>query len=113
MTEISVAGLALQDLLPNLLYIRIIGLVIGAVVCVHTFCMAGFLPPDKTPCDIYLPLALTGGAAAGMVAGAISGGITTIFFGSITATACWGAMAISLWLRGFHVSRYLQASNKG
>lgn len=110
MTETMAVGLALSDLLPHLFYIRAVVLVIGVVILVHAFCMAGFVPPDRTPWDIAIPLSLTGGAAAGMVAGAVAGDIQSMFYSSLAATACWGAMALALWLRGLHVSRHLESS---
>lgn len=112
MIELNSIGLALADLLPHLFYIRAIALVIGFTILVHAFCMAGFVPPDKTPWDVAIPLALTGGAAAGMIFGALAGSIEAMFYSSLAATVCWGSMALVLWLRGFHVSKYLNAAER-
>jgi hypothetical protein len=109
-SEFNAIGLALTDLLPHLFYIRAVALVVGVTILVHAFCMAGFVPPDRTPWDVAIPLALTGGAAAGLIFGAIAGNIEAMFYSSLAATICWGSMALVLWLRGLHVSRHLQAS---
>lgn len=110
MSEFNDIGLALADLLPHLFYIRFVALIAGGFIIVHAFCMAGFVPPDRTPWDVAIPLALTGGAAAGLIFGAIAGNIEAMFYSSLAATICWGSMALVLWLRGLHVSRHLQAS---
>lgn len=112
MSEFNAIELALVDLLPHLFYVRAVVLLAGGFIIVHAFCMAGFVPPDRTPWDVTIPLALTGGAAAGLIFGAITGNIQVMFFSSLAATICWGTMALSLWLRGFHVSKHLEAMQR-
>lgn len=106
MSEINEIGLSLQVLLPHLFFIRLVSLAIGATIFVHTVCMAGFMPPKKTPWDIVIPLAMAGGSGVGMAVGAAAADLATIFMCTLGATAAWGAMSISLWLRGLHVSKY-------
>lgn len=111
MSEIQSIGLDMADLMPFFFYIRAAVLVVGGFIIVHAFCMAGFVP-QWTPWDLLFPLALTAGASVGMIIGALIGRFDYMFYSTLFATSSWGTMALALWLRGFHVSKHLQAMQR-
>lgn len=98
----------LEALRPHLFELRFIVLAIGITLLVHTYCMAGFMPPSKTPWLVVIPLGCVAGAACGMIVGALKSDLPLILLSSLGATAAWGLMSLVLWTRGLRISEFLK-----
>jgi hypothetical protein len=87
MNEIAIG---LDAMRPFIFEVRLMALAIGAGLLVHTFCMAGFLPPKKTPWSIITLLAILAGSSCGMIVGSVAGDIPLIFICSLSCTLVQG-----------------------
>lgn len=100
-----------SSILPVMFEIRLLALIIGIALLSHAFCMAGFVP-ENTPWTLASIIGLMAGSGIGLILGAFSGNLSLLLISALATSASLTMMALWLWHKGMHVSKFIIQLNQ-
>lgn len=93
-------------MLPLLWEVRLLAFIVGIAMFIHSVCMAGFAP-EKTPWSIAFVIGFSAASGLALIMGSVAGNFALIMLASLVSSACLTTMALWLWHRGLHVSKFI------
>lgn len=104
--NIETITLSWSSILPVMYEIRLLALIVGVALFGHAVCMAGFLP-QNTPITFGVIVAMMAGSGLGLILGSYSGNLSLMLISSLATAASVTMMALWLWHKGLHVSKFI------
>ena len=93
-------------IIPIILELRVLALVAGFALFIHSICMAGYMH-EKSPWSIALLVSLNAASGLALFMGGLVGDAPFMLISALVSSATMITMALWLWNKGMHVSKFI------